>query len=47
LPTLVHFGALRGLSHAEAAAAARRWLERLDLAGRAHDKLETLSKGNQ
>ncbi|MDO8836315.1 MAG: ATP-binding cassette domain-containing protein [Vicinamibacterales bacterium] len=47
LRTLVYFGALRGMSHAEAAAEGRRWLDRFDLASRAHDKLETLSKGNQ
>ena len=47
LRTLVYFGALRGMSHADAAGEGRRWLERFDLASRAHDKLETLSKGNQ
>ncbi len=47
LRTLVYFGALRGMSHAEAAAEGWRWLERFGLGDRAHDKLETLSKGNQ
>lgn len=47
LRTLTYFGVLRGMSHDEAAGQARAWLARFDLAGRAHEKLEALSKGNQ
>jgi len=45
--SLVHFGRLRGLSRTEARAAAEEWLEKLELADRARDKLDSLSKGNQ
>ena len=44
---LVYFGMLRGMSRSAAGRAARAWLERLELADRADDKLESLSKGNQ
>lgn len=47
LPTLVYLAALRGLSPAEARRRAEAWLERFGLAGRANDRLGTLSKGNQ
>jgi ABC-2 type transport system ATP-binding protein len=47
LRTLVYLAALRGMPHGEAEAEARRWLARFDLAGRGHEKLEALSKGNQ
>jgi ABC-2 type transport system ATP-binding protein len=44
---LVHFARLHGLGAAEALAAADAWIERLGLAERAGDKVETLSLGNQ
>lgn len=47
LRTLVYMGALRGMEREQARQAALAWLERLGLAERAGDKLETLSKGNQ
>lgn len=45
--TLVFLGRLRGLSRADARLAAARWLERLELSGRAGERLDALSKGNQ
>jgi ABC-2 type transport system ATP-binding protein len=45
--TLAYFGILRGIERRAAEKAAGAWLERLGLADRAADKLETLSKGNQ
>lgn len=47
LRTLVHFGLLQGLARDVATTRAERWLEEMGLADRRHDKLETLSKGNQ
>jgi ABC-2 type transport system ATP-binding protein len=47
LKTLTYMGVLRGLNHKEAQSQGRSWLERVNLADRAGDKLETLSKGNQ
>jgi ABC-2 type transport system ATP-binding protein len=44
---LAYFAALHGLSTPDAGAAADRWLERLGLAERAGDRVETLSLGNQ
>jgi ABC-2 type transport system ATP-binding protein len=44
---LAYFGALHGMSDADAAASARRWMERLGVAERAEDKVEALSLGNQ
>jgi ABC-2 type transport system ATP-binding protein len=44
---LAFFGALKGMRHAEALREARVWLERLELAHRADDRVETLSKGMQ
>jgi ABC-2 type transport system ATP-binding protein len=44
---LAYLGALHGLDAKAARAAAADWLQRLDLAGRAHAKLEELSHGNQ
>ena len=44
---LAYFASLHGLARAEAAAAADRWLERLGLADRAGDRVESLSLGNQ
>lgn len=42
-----YLGRLHGLSTRDAAAAATKWLERLDVADRATSKVETLSHGNQ
>ena len=47
LRTLTYFGILRGLQRQQAAKAAQEWLERLELADRAQDKIDALSKGNQ
>jgi ABC-2 type transport system ATP-binding protein len=44
---LEYLGRLHGLSGQEAADATQAWLERLDIAGRAHSKVEALSHGNQ
>jgi ABC-2 type transport system ATP-binding protein len=44
---LVHLARLHGASSADAAAATDRWIERLGLAERARDRVETLSLGNQ
>ena len=44
---LVFFGALKGLSEAEANQRARQWLERLDLAEWTEKKINDLSKGMQ
>ncbi len=47
LKTLIFMGVIRGMERAAARRVAEQWLERLDLLDRAHDKLDTLSKGNQ
>ena len=47
LKTLTYMGVLRGLERREAYRRSEWWLKRVDLADRANDKLETLSKGNQ
>lgn len=44
---LVFLGTLKGMKKKQAHKAAMDWLERLNIANRANDKLETLSKGNQ
>lgn len=44
---LVYLALLHGLSRKEASAATDRWMERLGVAGRAEDKVEALSLGNQ
>ena len=44
---LVFFARLAGMGRAAAAASADRWIERLGLADRRRDRLETLSHGNQ
>lgn len=44
---LVYFGRLHGLSAPAATAATDRWLDRLGLASRAADRVESLSLGNQ
>jgi len=45
--SLVYLASIRGMNPAEARVAAMEWLERLDLADRAKEKLQALSKGNQ
>jgi ABC-2 type transport system ATP-binding protein len=42
-----YFGELHGMSKADATAATARWLQHLGLAGRAHERVEALSLGNQ
>jgi ABC-2 type transport system ATP-binding protein len=42
-----YFGQLSGLSTRDAAAATRRWMDRLGLAGRAGSRIDRLSHGNQ
>ncbi len=44
---LVYIGRLHGMSATAAHRATESWLERLGLADRAHDKVESLSHGNQ
>jgi len=44
---IAYFGRLGGLSARDAAAAARRWMERLGLAGREDSRVDRLSHGNQ
>ena len=44
---VVYFGRLHGMSLADAQQATEVWLERLELADRADDKIESLSHGNQ
>lgn len=44
---LEYLGRLHGMAASDAAAAARSWLERLEVADRAADKVEALSHGNQ
>lgn len=47
LEQMVYLARLRGIARKPANAAAMRWLERLQVASYANNKLETLSKGNQ
>ncbi|MFN3556621.1 MAG: ABC transporter ATP-binding protein [Bacteroidales bacterium] len=44
---LVYLASIRGMHPADARVAAMEWLERLELADRAKEKLQALSKGNQ
>lgn len=44
---LEYFGSLRGMRPADARAAGKTWLERLELGARLKDKVGSLSKGNQ
>jgi len=44
---LVYIGRLHGMSTRDALRASHDWLERLGLAERAHDRVESLSHGNQ
>lgn len=45
--SLVYLASIRGMRASSAKTAAMAWLERLELADRANEKLQTLSKGNQ
>jgi len=47
LKSLVYLASIRGMDKNEAKKAAMKWLERLELADRAKEKLQVLSKGNQ
>jgi ABC-2 type transport system ATP-binding protein len=47
IKSLVYLGCIRGMGKEEARKAALGWLERLELADRAKEKLQVLSKGNQ
>ena len=47
LDQLVYYGRLYGMDRAAANASASAWLDRLGIAGRAGDKVESLSLGNQ
>ncbi len=47
LKSLVYLASIRGMDKTEAKKAALNWLERLELANRAREKLQVLSKGNQ
>lgn len=47
LKSLVYLASIRGMDKTEAGKAALEWLERIGLAGRAKEKLQVLSKGNQ
>ncbi len=44
---ITYFGRISGLSAPDAAAAARRWMDRLGLAGREDTRIDRLSHGNQ
>jgi ABC-2 type transport system ATP-binding protein len=45
--SLVYLATIRGMDPAKAKISAMEWLERLELADRSKEKLQTLSKGNQ
>lgn len=45
--SLVYLASIRGMSQSSAKKSALEWLERIGLAGRAKEKLQALSKGNQ
>jgi ABC-2 type transport system ATP-binding protein len=47
LKSLVYLASIRGMDKTEAKKTALDWLERLELADRAKEKLQVLSKGNQ
>ena len=47
LKSLIYLATIRGMDKTEAKKAALEWLERLELADRANEKLQVLSKGNQ
>lgn len=47
LKSLIYLASIRGMDKHEAKKAAMEWLEKLELADRAKEKLQVLSKGNQ
>lgn len=47
IATILYFAALKGIEAEEATPRAHAWLERFGLSGRANDRVEELSKGNQ
>lgn len=47
IKSLVYLASIRGMDKHEAKKAAMEWLEKLELADRAKEKLQVLSKGNQ
>lgn len=47
LKSLIYLASIRGMDNTEAKKAALEWLEKLELADRAKEKLQVLSKGNQ
>lgn len=47
LKSLIYLASIRGMDKHDAKKAAMEWLERLELADRAKEKLQVLSKGNQ
>lgn len=47
LKSLVYLATIRGMDKSEAKKSALEWLEKLELADRAKEKLQVLSKGNQ
>lgn len=47
LKTLTYFGVIRGMERKQAEHKTIQWLERLDLKDRMHEKIQSLSKGNQ
>lgn len=47
LKSLIYLASIRGMEPAKAKKAAMEWLEKLELADRYKEKLQTLSKGNQ
>lgn len=47
LKSLIYLASIRGMDNTEAKKAALEWLEKLELADKAKEKLQVLSKGNQ
>ncbi|HEY6951418.1 MAG TPA: ATP-binding cassette domain-containing protein [Bacteroidota bacterium] len=47
ISTILYFATLKGMTVADAKPQARQWLERFELGGMAHRKVDELSKGNQ
>lgn len=47
IKSLIYLASIRGMDKHEAKKAAMEWLEKLELADRAKEKLQVLSKGNQ
>jgi len=47
MDSLIYLGMLRGMKKHDAKQQAHKWLDRFELTNREHDKLQSLSKGNQ